>query len=312
MVDLIHTYSSAGTFPVKLLQHRNAVTYGAILPIHLQLSITNRCNRSCRFCSYVKRNKSLELSTEEVVQILTYFSALGTRAVTFTGGGEPTVHEGFPEIIDHAHGLGLDLALVTNGVRIAEDQEWASKVWWKKFQWIRVSVIEDLFALKWLCGQKGYHEVSASFVVDESTTDEMVERLCRFTQVEGKMSHTRFVPDLLTLDDSRLNTLAEKFGDITSKAIFQQRSRPGPGQNPCLIAQLKPWVDADGGIYPCCGVQYATDEQPNIPEWMRRGEWHEFPKLTKFDGSRCIRCWYGEYNRLLEYWTRPLKHKNFL
>ena len=57
-----HSYTAAGTFPVKLLRiphllHR-MVDGQYITPYHLQLVPTNRCNLCCEWCSCENENRN--------------------------------------------------------------------------------------------------------------------------------------------------------------------------------------------------------------------------------------------------------------
>ena len=44
----------------------------------------------------------------------------GTKAITWTGGGEPTIHKDFFNILDKSFKLGLENGLLTNGSLLKE------------------------------------------------------------------------------------------------------------------------------------------------------------------------------------------------
>jgi len=61
----------------------------------------------------------------------------GVKAINFTGGGEPTLHPNFPEILCHAADYGIDIGLFTNGYNITS--ETAERIV-KSCTWVRVSI----------------------------------------------------------------------------------------------------------------------------------------------------------------------------
>ena len=109
------------------------------------------------------------------------------------------------------------------------------------------------------------------------------------------------------------------FGDLESalrangsceKLIFQRRSAYDTGMSPCLLSLLKPVIDVDGSLYPCCGVQYASEDENELrkmPLSFVMGKWSDYP-LKPFDGKICKKCYYGDYNRVLKGLTTPLRH----
>lgn len=82
----------------------------------LNIYLTNACNLNCPHC-FMKAGKRLdkELTEEEWNRVLTEFTECGGKAVTFTGG-EPLLHPGFRQIVEKAHGMGLQVTVLTNGI----------------------------------------------------------------------------------------------------------------------------------------------------------------------------------------------------
>ncbi len=60
---------------------------------------------------------------------------MGVKAMQFTGGGEPTVHPDHLKIFQYAQNLGLETALVTNGLRLDPTSPAIQAL-----KWIRVSI----------------------------------------------------------------------------------------------------------------------------------------------------------------------------
>jgi cyclic pyranopterin phosphate synthase len=91
---------------------------------YLRLSVTDRCNLNCIYCSpkevhWLRRGEIL--SYEEMATIVHVFSQLGVRHVRLTGG-EPLMRRDFIRFVEEIGMLGvpLDLSLTTNGLLLSE------------------------------------------------------------------------------------------------------------------------------------------------------------------------------------------------
>ena len=90
----------------------------------------------CSFCvwgEHIAVDKS-SLEKEIIKKCIKDMKALGTKAITFTGGGEPMIHRNFYEILSYAKSIGLDCGLITNGSAITEKN---SDLLMKNLKWIR-------------------------------------------------------------------------------------------------------------------------------------------------------------------------------
>jgi cyclic pyranopterin phosphate synthase len=89
----------------------------------LRISITDRCNFRCTYCMPAEGMQWLErdelLTYEEQARVARVcVDRFGFDAVRITGG-EPTVRAHLPRLIAMLAPLGVDLALTTNGTRLA-------------------------------------------------------------------------------------------------------------------------------------------------------------------------------------------------
>jgi GTP 3',8-cyclase len=92
----------------------------------LRISVTDRCNFRCTYCmpreQYAGHQylpKRAILSFEEIVRTTRVLRDLGIRKVRLTGG-EPLLRRDLPHLVEQLAELGLDLALTTNGTKLAE------------------------------------------------------------------------------------------------------------------------------------------------------------------------------------------------
>jgi MoaA/NifB/PqqE/SkfB family radical SAM enzyme len=73
----------------------------------------------------------------DIKAVLRQIKAAGGKAVTFTGGGEPAVHPDIKRALAFARACGLDVALITNGLKL--DKALAAAVL-ANCTWTRVSL----------------------------------------------------------------------------------------------------------------------------------------------------------------------------
>jgi len=108
-------------------------------PITVEIDLTNKCNHKCAFCFYSEHlsTSRATLDTALVLQRLEEMRGLGTKGISFTGGGEPTLHKDFPLILRGAKRLGFDLGCITNGSNVTEKNHDA---YFESLQWIRFSM----------------------------------------------------------------------------------------------------------------------------------------------------------------------------
>ena len=89
---------------------------------YLRVSLTDRCNFKCTYCSPAQ-NEAPDglLSREELRRVFRLFAGLGVRRIRLTGG-EPTLHKDVVAIVrDAATTPGIqDVAITTNGHRLDE------------------------------------------------------------------------------------------------------------------------------------------------------------------------------------------------
>jgi cyclic pyranopterin phosphate synthase len=88
----------------------------------LRISVTDRCNFRCTYCMPAEGMEWLPredlLSYEELARVARVFvEHFGFDGIRLTGG-EPTVRAHLPVLIEKLSGLGVDLALTTNGATL--------------------------------------------------------------------------------------------------------------------------------------------------------------------------------------------------
>lgn len=119
-------------FPEKVQSFRDNVLTA---PIYVRIKPINRCNHACHWCVYSdgtlrpkdRPDKHLQagmhetmreqdiMPTEAALGLIDDLADIGTKAVTFSGGGEPLLHKDIASIMQRTLDRNLALSIITNG-----------------------------------------------------------------------------------------------------------------------------------------------------------------------------------------------------
>ncbi len=130
----------------KLALHPQYAAYLAgerVYPINVEISPSGLCQAECPFCFFagtgeLGHHRNVMLDQNRTLGLLYEMKVLGVKSVSWTGGGEPTLHRHFGDFARAAAGLGLDQGLFTNA--LAEPKYDPSL-----FSWIRVTMTDKPF-----------------------------------------------------------------------------------------------------------------------------------------------------------------------
>lgn len=136
----------------KLVIHSQFADYLAgesIYPIGVEISPSGVCNATCQFCFFAHtdeehggHHKSF-LDYHALLRVLGECSDLGVKAITWTGGGEPTLHPSFPSLVELTFSSGLKQGLFTNALaRPAYRPE--------RMEWIRITMTDKPFKTEYI------------------------------------------------------------------------------------------------------------------------------------------------------------------
>ena len=309
---LADSVTAASGFPSKLVAFYASSDASHFAPIHPQFYVSNACQLKCRFCSCKHRKQEVPYMTAEVFRnaILSLRRA-GSKAITFSGGGEPLLCPDLIEMMDLAHrGLYMDLGLVTNGIAL-DDMPSATL---QELSWLRVSLDESRIKLPpYLLREPGTQPIlpAASYVWQTLPPPYLARHilsdLIDLAQ-KGRLHHLRIVSDIL--DDTAGESLSLQINGsfLGANVILQPRNHHEVGNPRCWMPLIKPVIDVDGRVYTCCGAQYAlkdASKQRTLPKELCIAEnvdeyLHTWVDAQRpFNGSICAKCYYGNYNRAL-------------
>ena len=87
-----------------------------VAPISINLDLTTACNYRCDHCiDWDILNTKHRHDDGELRESIRSLQARGLRSLILIGGGEPTLYPGFESFVRFAKGLGLQIAIVSNG-----------------------------------------------------------------------------------------------------------------------------------------------------------------------------------------------------
>lgn len=100
------------------------------LPRTFVIELTKRCNNRCLYCYAVwgaacpetESSHLMEMSTEEVKQIISKLHEQAGAENIGISGGEPLLRDDLPEILSFIKELGLNSAVITNGTLLTEER----------------------------------------------------------------------------------------------------------------------------------------------------------------------------------------------
>lgn len=308
-----YSANKAAAHPDRLLTLREG---GHPYPVHLHLIVADLCNLACPGCAYrmpdypsnvlfkvedpvthvVNNNPARFLPTETVQTILRDCVAMGTRAIEFTGGGEPTLHPDFRALIMEAQALGLDTALITNGLLLENRDLYAAAI---RTSWCRISIdaataetygrvrpgvggggavknfaraLDALTTLRKLRDAAGTQcVIGVGFVVQKENWHEIHEavRLYRDAGADNVRISGLFTPQ----GDAYHAEHYEAARDLERRAVADFDMRDGyrvygrfaekvddlhgpPTYQTCHYQRFTTYVGGDGNVYRCCVNAY--------------------------------------------------------
>ena len=308
-------FSSIDSFPVKIFQNpellKSIVVDKKVIPYSIHLNPTNKCNFCCSICVCGERDKKMELSLRDMKEYVDLFKSDGTKTIILTGGGEPLMHPNIIQIINYIHKQGIELGLVTNGVRL----NILGVETLNKFTWIRVSSTDDLVRQTNLSDWLDIIEQSVkrskgvdwgfSHVLTSNPNYNLIKHLSDFAKLNN-FTHIRLSLDktknLMPLDWIKNSLQRSSFDD---SLIIYEGNNYKRGMNPCYVSHLKPVIGADGYIYPCCNISFASSKPDKA--FVKRSGLREY-----FDGGQCDRCYLFKYNEVIDALMNDCKHKVFV
>jgi sulfatase maturation enzyme AslB (radical SAM superfamily) len=123
----------------------------AILPAQVDIDLTNICNQDCFYCNSAEHRaqQPVQKKYQEYIELLdklaswrahTPNSSGSLHAITYPGGGEPTLLPGYERVIEHTIDLGFLTSITTNGTQLDKLIEQVSPEKIRQMAWIGIDI----------------------------------------------------------------------------------------------------------------------------------------------------------------------------
>jgi len=265
----------------RFLAHR----FQELHPYEVQALLLNACNLKCSYCRCPEIKKPL-MTTEQWRGIIRGLAGLGTLRIKFQGG-EPTLRADFAELCAEAKRAGLLTAVVTNGLRVAEQPALLADL---------DEVVISLDAVTpeihdRLRGQgshtqavraidlarAGGRKTYVVMVVTQQNLSE-IEPMLRFCEERGVRLHAQPVLFGLQYSDEHGRSLgltteqvrlmhvklsewrregrglmfsAPVYEKVSGWADYGRLTMPSEGPSRCMAGKFYVHIEADGDVWPC-------------------------------------------------------------
>lgn len=269
--------------------------YTKSYPISVELTLTNKCNLKCIYCSDQDlRQRQGEDNYLDLGVLDRLFGDLekgGTKGVVLEGGGEPTLHPDFEKIVCSAKKHNLGIGLITNGtVCIKEDVL-------HNFEWVRVSLDasnadEYLHLKKVDCFErvianiahyaKYCKTVGVGYVVTNNNMFNIETLIMRLRELGVAYVQLRPVVDMPELlpKEGDLKYLEFYRGSNFNVIVdgMSENMEVGNDNLPCYASSITSVISGDGSVYLCGRL--------NIYNWI--------PAIGNIKEQSFYEIWSGE------------------
>lgn len=123
----------------------------SIIPAQVDIDLTNICNQDCFYCNSAihRAEYPVQKKYQEYITLLDSLASwrahspksYGTlHAITYPGGGEPTLLPGYEKVLEHTVDLGFLTSITTNGTQLDKliDNMPVNKI--RKLAWIGIDI----------------------------------------------------------------------------------------------------------------------------------------------------------------------------
>jgi len=130
------------------LEHILQGDYLKVVPISVELDVTNKCQHRCFYCyqfisneiglDWGMHNSEDETDFDHACRLLHEMGVAGVKAVEYCGRGEPFLYPHFTDILKETRQAGLHAGIISSGSMLTEEKALAVRD--AKPEWIRFSL----------------------------------------------------------------------------------------------------------------------------------------------------------------------------
>jgi MoaA/NifB/PqqE/SkfB family radical SAM enzyme len=273
-------------------------------PVTVEFDLSNRCVLGCQSCHFahthtrgpwVMRDRRLPMAFDDVGDVartllvlgaLDQMSGVGVQGVVWTGGGEPTTHPQWQEIVDHAAAVGIQQGMYTLGGLFRRE---SAHFLAERAAWVVVSLdcadpityhhekgvpLERFAAacdgVRWLA-EAGRATVGVSFLLHAANWHNAEAMLALARRLGA--NYTTFRPTIET-SPSDPSTVTGDRSWITEAipTLLALEAEPDVECHTTRFVEYRDWLGRSYGT--CYGVRFNATITPDLRVWLcpqRRG-----------------------------------------
>jgi len=299
-----------------------------VLPSAIDIDLTNVCNQDCFYCNSADfRANYLTTPPKEkfmglIDQLANWRShtplSVGTvRSINFTGGGEPTVHPHYHEIIEYAIDKGFLVTVITNASKLDKLAKHLPKEKAKRLVWIGVDIDSGIATtyehvrrsmttfdmlprvkenIK-LAVDAGINVDIKALLMKENTSDEEINALFNIVKETGaRQLHIRPLFDLETQKIFEVtDDLKQKISAISTltgvKYNLPENRKEPRTYTKCHQMFLYTIFAANGDINVCC--ESRGDRKFTVGNWLEqdpRDIWMGEKHMSVYNSINTMQC----------------------
>lgn len=327
-------------------------------PVYVRIKPTNACNHGCNYCHYGSGQyldlKGAEIRHqipwEKLREIIGDLGAIGTKAVTFSGGGEPLFYKHITDAMKLVKEKKIDLSIITNGhflkdekAELLRDSKWvrisfdsACAATYSKLRNVDSKAFGEVCEnIKNFAGAKvDSCELGVNYVVNVENSGEVYEagkmlcelgvnhvkftaRMCNDVEAYHRPIKDKVVEQIHRLKSEltrpRFSIINLYEHDFDNCAVFQRK------YSKCYINQIVTVVAADSKIYFCHDKAYLDNGiVGDLKNASFREVWFSEKAARLFNSFNpmkecCHHCVYDDRNILLNrFFEINENHINFI
>lgn len=276
---------------LKFIKHKRLASYldgKYVDPINVEISPSGRCQQNCSWC-FFKNEKNLNMIDSDLLhETLLGFQDMEVKAVTWSGGGEPTLHKDFNQFAQTLYSLHIKQGLFTNGWTVNYDP--------RLFNWIRVSYTND----GWGDLYKLRECKSLGMCINYTGDDSLIESSLKTAQQVGAdylQVRPAFKPkgEFVDYEMPKIKHELLKLTDYK----FEDANK-GKDYSMCEGYHLVPYIDERGRVLVC---PYRWEDDNYILGDLRHTSFREImqnaPRFKSVTSSCQVCCKLHESNKLI-------------
>jgi wyosine [tRNA(Phe)-imidazoG37] synthetase (radical SAM superfamily) len=304
-------------------------------PVSVCLDLTNECNVNCLWCNSKDYRKKYPgtVSLDDVKKLARVLMALGVKGICVGGGGEPTLHPEFEEIMRFlSWECDFKLGVITNGTMLHDKSVFRGLASYTKWvgvsvdagintTWRRVKRPKDknlmfsriIFEMRELAQHTRLSYKYLLHPINAQQTEQAVS-LAKFTGCEYihfrpvDMPKLDFAPEtinssLAKIEEARKLYETDKFKVLSIQHKFNSKWKAANDFKKCRTVPLAGTTfGADGNIWAC--PDRRGDESLLLGKWDETqyvfGSKKHKKILNGVNVKKCGRCTYSGYEKILD------------